>query len=102
MDVGLLWYDDDPRRGLEDKIDRAAQRYREKYGRWPNTCYVHPQSAGGLVEQEQNVACGSNNGRATIQVLSAPNVLLHHLWLGERISDSKKKRAKSAGTRHAK
>ena len=33
MDVGLLWYDSDPRRELEEKIGQAAQRYREKYGR---------------------------------------------------------------------
>lgn len=100
MDVGLLWYDDDPRRGLEDKIDRAAQRYREKYGRWPNTCYVHPQATVDLAEQEPQVTCGANNGRATIRVLSAPNVLLHHLWLGETISSASKKRKHAAG-RHA-
>jgi hypothetical protein len=92
MDVGLLWYDDDPRRGLEDKIGRAAQRYREKYGRWPNTCYVHPQATVDLAGSEQQVACGSNNGRAKIRVMSAPNILLHHLWLGESLKNSNKKR----------
>ncbi len=25
------------------KISRAAERYREKYGRLPDTCYVHPR-----------------------------------------------------------
>ena len=41
MDFGLLWHDGDAARPLEEKIGRAARRYREKYGREPNTCYVH-------------------------------------------------------------
>ena len=88
MDVGLLWYDDDPRRGLEDKIDRAAQRYREKYGRWPNTCYVHPQivddqGTGGL-----RLAYQGNSAKSTIRVLTSPNILVHHFWVGETNGDA--------------
>jgi hypothetical protein len=79
MDVGLLWYDGDPKRPLEDKIGRAARRYRDKYGRWPNTCYVHPQAVNGQAGQELRPL----NARATIRLLAAPNILLHHFWLGE-------------------
>lgn len=83
MEVGLLWYDGDPKRPLEDKVGQAAERYRQKYGRWPNTCYVHPgvvngQDGGGLC-----VACRPRSAKATIRVLPAPNILLHHFWLGE-------------------
>jgi hypothetical protein len=56
MDIGLLWFDDDPRRGLEDKVGRAALRYREKYGRWPNICYVHPQVVTDHLGQELRLA----------------------------------------------
>jgi hypothetical protein len=94
MDVGLLWYDSDPGRTLEDKIGRAAQRYREKHGRWPNTCYVHPQAVAESAVQERPIAYGLKNGRGKIQVVSAPNILLHHLWLGERINDSNKRQPK--------
>jgi hypothetical protein len=96
MDIGLLWYDNDPRRTLEDKIGLAAERYREKYGRWPNTCYVHPQAMVEPIEQGQHMACRLKNSRTTIQVLSAPNILLHHLWLGESVSDPLDKRRKLA------
>jgi hypothetical protein len=96
MNVGLLWYDGDPRRSLEDKIGRAAQRYREKYGRWPNTCYVHPQAVAAPAGQQEGLACRLEDSRQAIRVVSAPNVLLHHLWLGESASDSIKKQGKAA------
>jgi hypothetical protein len=79
MDIGLLWYDGDPKRPLEDKIGQAARRYREKYGRWPNTCYVHPKAVNGQAGEELRPLDAS----AAIRVLSAPNILLHHFWLGE-------------------
>jgi hypothetical protein len=83
METGLLWYDGDPKRSLEDKIGQAAERYREKYGRWPNTCYVHPQAAGNHAGDELDLAYQARNPRTTIRVISAPNILLHHFWVGE-------------------
>jgi hypothetical protein len=83
VDIGLLWFDDDPRRGLEDKIGRAAQRYRDKYGRWPNMCYVHPQILSDQAGSELRVACSSLKPASLIRVVAAPNILLHHYWLGE-------------------
>jgi hypothetical protein len=95
MDIGLLWYDNDPRSTLEDKIGRAAERYRAKYGRWPNTCYVHPLAVVEPAGQAQ-LACPLNGSRTTIRVLAAPNILLHHLWLGESVGDPPEKSGKSA------
>ena len=89
MNVGLLWYDNDAKRTLEDKIGQAAKRYREKYGRWPNTCYVH-------LDQRELADYRLENGRDPIQVLSAPNILLHHLWLGESAGDSPQKHRRIA------
>ena len=84
METGLLWYDGDPKRPLEDKVGRAAERYREKFGRWPNTCYVHPQVVGGQAADGLRLACQAKSPKAsTIRVLSAPNILVHHFWLGE-------------------
>ena len=96
MEVGLLWYDSDPRRALEDKIERAAQRYREKYGRWPNTCYVHPKAVNGHSGQDLRVPFRSQDRRAKIRVVSAPNVLLHHFWLGESTGGAPSQRGKAA------
>lgn len=95
METGLLWYDDDPHRGLEDKVGRAAQRYWEKYGRWPNTCYVHPKVVAEHTGQEVQVAC-SRKQRTVIRVVSAPNILLHHYWLGETTRESFRHLAKAA------
>ena len=83
MDTGLLWYDGDPKRPLEDKVGRAVERYRKKYGRWPNTCYVHPQVVGDQASEGMRLACRARSPKATIRVLSAPNILAHHFWVGE-------------------
>jgi hypothetical protein len=96
MDIGLLWFDDDPRRRLEDKVGRAAQRYREKYGRWPNTCYVHPTVVTDHLGQDLRVACRMRRPQTTIRVVSAPNILLHHYWLGESTQSSIDKQKKAA------
>jgi predicted Zn-dependent protease with MMP-like domain len=82
VEVGLLWYDSDPQRELEDKIGRAAERYREKFGRWPNTCFVHPRAIQNCAEQESGVACQLQTPKTMIRVVSAPYILLHHFWLG--------------------
>jgi len=83
MEIGLLWYDGDPKRPLEEKIGQAAERYHAKVGRWPNTCYVHPQAVGERGGEESSLAYRLQNPRAMVRVLSAPNILLHHFWLGE-------------------
>jgi hypothetical protein len=71
---GMLWYDDDPGRDLAEKINRAARRYRQKFGSPPDACYVHPSTLEG-------------NGKAHevegVRITSMPSVLRHHFWLGQ-------------------
>jgi hypothetical protein len=99
MQTGLLWYDDDPQRPLEAKISLAAERYRDKYGRLPDTCYVHPQAVASHPAGNLQVTChlapsasqpsghrtptaaAASNG--TVRVVSAPYILVNHFWLGE-------------------
>jgi len=99
MQTGLLWYDDDPQRPLEAKISRAAERYRDKYGRLPDTCYVHPQAVASHPIGSLQVTChpaalssrpsgpkapaASAPGNGTVRVVSAPYILVNHFWLGE-------------------
>ncbi len=80
MDEGLLWYDDDPRRELAEKIGRAARRYRQKFGASPDVCYVHPSTLGG--DDEQKIG--------PIHLSPSPSILRHHFWLGREV---KKRRA---------
>ncbi len=81
--VGMLWYDDDPRRQLSDKVFRAAERYYQKHGRWPNTCYVSSQVELDQLGQQVRVAPCPQGPHATIRLVTAPNILPHHYWLGE-------------------
>jgi hypothetical protein len=80
MKTGLLWYDNDPKRGLEEKVGRAARRHREKYGRWPNTCFVHSQEMDA--HGEDATLAFRLDSQKSVRVLTAPNILLHHYWLG--------------------
>ncbi len=45
---GLLWFDDDNRRPIQQKIAEAAQRYRERVGFEPTICQLNPAQATAL------------------------------------------------------
>lgn len=70
MQTGLMWYDDDPRKTLDTKIEQAAARYAEKHGHAPTACYINP---GTLM------AGGNRQG---LRVIPARTVRLNYLWLG--------------------
>ena len=72
MKTGLLWFDDDPRRQLEDKVLRAAAHYERKYGQVPNLCFVHPSAFG---ERRVKKAGG-------VEIRAGRSVLPDHFWLG--------------------
>jgi len=76
MKVGLLWFDDDPQRAIEEKIRRAAKRYREKFGRAANICYVNPANLEGNGRLKDGFRCGR------MKVIASPRILPHHFWLG--------------------
>jgi hypothetical protein len=72
MQEGLLWLDADPKRSLAEKLARAVARYRFKFGRRPDLCYVNPATLeNGTVEIDG------------VRVIPASNVLKHHFWIGE-------------------
>jgi hypothetical protein len=71
MKEGLLWFDNDPRHKLTDKVRQAATRYQVKFGRKPTVCYVNGADLDGQTE--------AVNG---VQLRTASNVLRHHLWIG--------------------
>lgn len=67
VNVGWLWFDDDPKTSLDDKLGRAEARFRHKFGRSPRVCYVSSQALNG-----QEPGC------VGLQVRSACNVLPGH------------------------
>jgi len=89
MDVGLLWFDNDPRRGIEEKVLRAAAHYQRKYGRMPDVCFVHPNMLNG-------------NGRRSVlragevEIRPGRAILPDYFWLGvaeERVAGRKSQAA---------
>lgn len=75
MKRGMLWFDDDARRTLREKIAIALRYFRRKYPADPNICFVN---AAQLVEtgREDGWQIGD------VQVVAKPFVLKDHLQIG--------------------
>jgi hypothetical protein len=73
MDIGMLWYDDDGKRSLSEKVARAVDFYKTKYGTLPTVCFINPATL------KDKAAPESAGG---VQLRSARNVLVDHFWLG--------------------
>ena len=78
MNIGMLWFDNDPRTEVKIKIEKAADYYQKKYGSLPNLCYVHPSML------EKQVAAESANAQrnGAIEVRSSNSILPNHFWIG--------------------
>lgn len=76
MDVGMLWFDNDPQQDLLEKIQKAAIYYQRKYRHAPNVCYVHPSMIPDLQAQ-----------MGAIMVRSRITILPHHFWIGYQQKD---------------
>lgn len=71
MNIGMLWFDNDPKADLYSKIARAADYYQKKYGQVPDLCFVHP-----TMVKPDNVRSGK------IEVRTNRSVLPDHFWIG--------------------
>jgi hypothetical protein len=71
MQEGLLWFDNDPKRQLADKIGQAATRYQVRFGHRPTTCYLNDRDYDGAMEEV--------NG---IRLKPVTHVGPHHFWVG--------------------
>jgi len=76
IDIGMLWFDDTPAAPIGERIERAANHYKGKYGRLPNVCYVH---SGCSAETDCR--------KLPIKVLVSHDVLPSHFWLGVAEAD---------------
>jgi hypothetical protein len=84
MREGLLWYDADPRRPASQKIEDAARRYQERFGRAPNCCHLHPDEQAS---------------ESKLHVVANPRILLHHYWVGVDESLPPARAARKPGAR---
>jgi|YNPBryBLVA2012_1023415.scaffolds.fasta_scaffold01419_5 hypothetical protein len=86
MEVGLLWFDNDRARRIEEKVQRAAAHYAAKYGHRPNLCFVHPT----MLE-------GNGNGKGEVlrtdgvEVRAGRAILPDHFWIGVAEADKGRK-----------
>ena len=78
MNIGMLWFDNDPKTELALKIERAADYYRHKYGNAPTLCFVHPS----MIAQAAGKAPDAPLKSGEIEVRSSRSVLPNHFWLG--------------------
>ena len=80
MDIGLLWFDNDPKSELEEKIRRAAGHYRKKYGEPANMVMANTAT---LAEQSSlSPPFEIELDDMALKVVAAGNVLPHHFWVG--------------------
>jgi len=92
MNLGMLWFDNDPKVALDIKVERAATYYRNKYGKTPTLCFVHPTMFPGAKETGLNDRTVETPAEAaplsesymagSIEVRKNRSVLPNHFWLG--------------------
>ena len=78
MNIGMLWFDNDTKSELTTKIERAAHYYREKYGKQPNVCFVHPS----MVKPQSSEEANKTIVRGDIELRTSKSVLPNHFWIG--------------------
>lgn len=71
MEIGMLWFDNNPQLELGDKIRKAADYYQSKYRQTPNLCFVHPS----MITDARTQA-----GAIIVRLNSA--IQPHHFWIG--------------------
>jgi hypothetical protein len=83
MNIGMLWFDNDPKTDLATKIEHAAEYYRKKYGKRPNLCFIHPSMAPPQPEASQSqdgATAVFTSGNVEVRITRS--VLPNHLWIG--------------------
>jgi hypothetical protein len=71
MNIGMLWFDNDPRADVSAKITRAAEYYQKKYGHQADLCYVHPSMIKDI-----NLRAGA------VVVRTTRSIMPNHFWIG--------------------
>lgn len=74
----MLWFDNDPKLDMISKVQKAAVYYKDKYGREPNLCFVHP-----------SMITDSTSKTGSVVVRTNSTVLPHHFWMGFQPIDAK-------------
>jgi len=90
MDIGMLWFDNDRKTSIPNKVERAAQYYQKKYGVNPDICYVHPKMVKGeddIINGSKMAAVKDHIKIGKILVLISEMVLPDHFWIGIKTAE---------------
>lgn len=87
MKTGLLWFDNDPKRTLQEKLTRATEGYKKRTGKDANECHINLGDFDRAAEVVILKAAKPDvpleelfiNG---IKVKPSRTVLENHLWIG--------------------
>ena len=86
MEIGMLWFDNDKKSDYEEKIERAAEYYRDKYGKSPNLCFIHPCMVPNNKSQEIDncklpidIPTLKSQG---VEIRISKTMLPNHFWIG--------------------
>ncbi len=89
MNIGMLWFDNDPKVSLDAKIARAARYYNEKYGKSPTLCFVHPKMLSNgksqgepAVQADLGAPEGKRFAECGVEIHANLSVLPNHFWIG--------------------
>ena len=89
MDIGMLWFDNDKQDNLSEKIRRAANYYRNKYGKTPNLCFVHPCMLPNPIEDEAHEPVEPQPFNIGVVEIRTSNTMLpNHFWIGVNRQES--------------
>lgn len=72
----FVWYDDNPKKSVNAKIDEAVLKYKQKFGKDPSICKLNENM------QPQNSEVSSLDEVAGVKVLRAKNVPQNYFWIG--------------------
>jgi hypothetical protein len=71
MEVGELFYIENPSLNLEERVLWAAKRYQKKFGQQPTLCMLHP-----------SLLKGGQKRLGRLRLEAKKSVLPNYLWIG--------------------
>lgn len=71
MEIGMLWFDNDPKTDLNTKLSKALLYYRQKYGKPATICFIHPSMMEGFSPKP-----------AAVEIRQNAFIRPNHFWLG--------------------
>ncbi len=80
MDIGMLWFDNDPKTDIAAKIQRAAAYYRQKYGQTPDICFIHPT----MLPAGNGASALPRDKFPNVELRTSKSVRPHYFWIGIR------------------